>query len=79
MTFGPAVGNVGMYVAREMLMATERSKPRLGRTPDVQAAMTRAVMVMSSRLGVGSPEGWLCTKMTALASSSNARFATSRG
>ena len=30
------------HVAREMLMATERSEPRLGRTPDVQAAMTRA-------------------------------------
>ena len=37
------------------------------------------VMSMSAWLGVGSPEGWLCTRMTAEALSSSARFATSRG
>src|SRR5215472_4587354 len=29
--------------------------------------------------GGGSPEGWLCTRMTAVAESSSARLTTSRG
>ena len=37
------------------------------------------VIWMSARDGVGSPEGWLCTRMIAVADNSRARFTTSRG
>ena len=37
------------------------------------------VIWMSARDGVGSPEGWLCTRITAVADSSSARLTTSRG
>ena len=37
------------------------------------------VSSMSARDGLGSPDGWLCTRMTALAPCSSARLITSRG
>src|SRR5262245_21933246 len=37
------------------------------------------VIWMSVRDGVGSPDGWLCTRMMAVAESSSARLTTSRG
>ena len=52
------------------------------RTLFVMLLVTVALVVvqeMSARLGVGSPEGWLWTKITALAPSSSARFMISRG
>ncbi len=43
------------------------------------AAATSRVIAMSSRDGSGSPLGWLCARITAVACSSSARFTTSRG
>src|SRR4051812_36435495 len=40
-------------------------------------SMMDCVIWMSAREGVGSPEGWLCTRMTAVALSSSARLTTS--
>jgi hypothetical protein len=48
-------------------------------TPSGAAALTMSrVTAMSAFDGVGSPEGWLCTRMRAEAPSSSARFTTSR-
>ena len=43
------------------------------------ASCTCRVTEISACDGVGSPEGWLCTKISALAFSSSARLTTSRG
>ena len=43
------------------------------------ADTNRAVRTRSSWLGVGSPLGWLCKKMTAAADSRTASVKTSRG
>jgi hypothetical protein len=42
-------------------------------------SMISFVISMSARDGVGSPEGWLWTRMMAVAESSSARLTTSRG
>lgn len=46
---------------------------------DFAAAASRHVICLSAELGVGSPEGWLCTIISALAPSSIDRRMISRG
>ena len=45
----------------------------------VEDSMISRVIFMSAAEGVGSPEGWLWARMMAVAESSRARRATSRG
>ena len=45
----------------------------------IAMAMIGGVASKGDWLGVGSPDGWLCTRMSAVAESSSARLTTSRG
>ena len=62
-----------MAVAADDDVVVDGDAERLGDVDD------RLVISMSARDGVGSPEGWLWTRMIAVADSSSARFTTSRG
>ncbi len=63
-----------MAVAADDDVVVHGDAERLGDVDDGLASSA-----ISARDGVGSPEGWLCTRTSAVADSSSARLTTSRG
>ena len=63
----------GVAVPADDDVVVDGDAERLGDLDD------RLVIWMSARDGVGSPEGWLWTRIIAVADSSSARLTTSRG
>lgn len=77
---GAGAGQISPRARRLVSRARPMIRWSCTATPRTAPASTiRAVIAMSAELGSGSPEGWLCTRITAEACSSSARFSTSRG